>query len=255
MKKIDVGKLAGKKVVIVGASSGIGLRVAEAMAAGGIRVGLAARRTDRLAELSRRYPGLVEYVAMDVNHESATAALHDLISALGGMDIYFHVAGIGYSNDGLDPQAEAEVVDTNAAGFARMLAAAYGYFRDEKRRGQIAALTSIAGTKGIGHMAAYSASKRCAQTYIVALRQLAREQNVQVAFTDIRPGWIQTPLLTEGTHHAMEMTLDYAVPLIVRAIIRRKRVAVVDWRWRVVVALWRCIPNWLWVRLSPRVSI
>ncbi|MDE6269890.1 MAG: SDR family oxidoreductase [Muribaculaceae bacterium] len=255
MKKIDVGKLAGKRVVIVGASSGIGLRVAEIMAAGGIHVGLAARHTERLAELSRRYPGMVEYVAMDITDEDATAALSDLISALGGMDIYIHVAGIGYSNNGLDPQAEDEVVDTNAAGFARMLAAAYGYFRDHRRSGRIAALTSVAGTKGIGRMAAYSASKRCAWTYIVALRQLAREQHVDVAFTDIRPGWIKTPLLSDGTPHALEMTLDHAVPLIVRAIIRRRRVAVVDWRWRVVVALWRCVPDWLWVRMSPGISI
>ena len=255
MLNSEIRKLSGLRVVVVGASSGIGLQVAETLAAAGVRVGLAARRTGPLAELRQKYPGAVEYAAIDVNHAEAPARLEALVEALGGMDVYFHVAGVGFRNDALDPGLEADVIAANAAGFARMLAAAYDYFRRNGGRGRIAAVTSVAGTKGIGSMPAYSASKRCAQTYMQALEQLARQEGVEVEFTDIRPGWIDTPLLTPGTSHALEMTPQYAVPRIIRALAGHRRVAVIDWRWRIVVALWRLLPSWLWVRMRVKINI
>ncbi|MDE7380703.1 MAG: SDR family NAD(P)-dependent oxidoreductase [Muribaculaceae bacterium] len=239
-----------KKIVIVGASSGIGLRVAEEFAKRGVKVGLAARHTDSLKELSGKYPGMVEYVSMDVNTpESAEKLLH-LIDKLGGMDVYFHVAGIGYDNPPLEIEREVRIVETNAVGFVRMVSAAYRYFRSEKKPGRIAAVTSVAGTKGIGDMAAYSASKRCASTYLTALEQLAIMEETDVSFTDIRPGWIRTPLLHDDQQYPLEMSLDYVVPRIIRAIVKRERVSVIDWRWNLVVGLWRCIPNVLWVNIG-----
>ena len=166
------------------------------------------------------------------------------------MDIYFHVSGIGYSNPGLDPEREADMVATNAGGFARMLSTAYRYFRDTKRRGQIVGLTSVAGTNGMGRMAAYSSSKKFDQTYMVALEQLANEEGVDILFTDIRPGWIRTPLLDDAKEYPMEMTLDYVTPLIIRAIVKHPRVAVVDWRYNILVGLWKMIPNALWIRMK-----
>lgn len=239
-----------KRMIITGASSGIGLRVAEALASRGFKLGLAARRTEMLRELKERYPDNVEYEAIDVTKKDAPERLNKLIERTGGMDIYFHVAGIGYDNPGLDPEREADMINTNSTGFARMVSAAYGYFRNNGRKGQIAAVTSVAGTNGIGEMAAYSASKRMAQTYLVALEQLAHKEKCDVTFTDIRPGWIKTPLLHEGRRYPLEMTLDYAVPGILRAIARKKRVAVIDWRWNVVVGLWRMVPNCIWTRMN-----
>ena len=176
-----------KRMIIMGASSGIGLRVAEALASRGFKLGLAARKTEPLKEIKERYPDNVEYEAIDVMKKDAPARLNELITRTGGMDIYFHVAGIGYDNSGLDPEREAVIIDTNSTGFARMVSAAYRYFRDNRVKGQIAAVTSVAGTNGIGEMSAYSASKRMAQTYLVALEQLAHKEKCDIAFTDIMP--------------------------------------------------------------------
>lgn len=239
-----------KKIIIMGASSGIGLHVAEAFLSRGLRVGLASRHTAVLHELSGKYPGLVEYESIDVTHRDAPEKLEKLIDKMGGMDIYLHVSGIGLPNPDLDPQKEAEVINTNAAGLARMTSAAYNYFRDNGRKGQIAAVTSVAGTKGIGQLAAYSASKRCAQNYLVALEQLANEEGLDIAFTDIRPGWVRTPLLNDDASYPMEMTVEEVVPQVIKAIVRKKRVAVIDWRWNLAVGLWRCIPNALWTHIN-----
>lgn len=238
----------------MGASSGIGLHVAEALASRGVRVGLAARRTAPLEELRLKYPDCVEYESIDVNKTNAPSLLGKLIKRLGGMDIYFHVAGIGYENLNLDPQREVDIINTNAAGFARMVSTAYRYFRDENVKGQIAAVTSVAGTNGIGRLSAYSASKRCAQTYLVALEQLANEEGADITFTDIRPGWIRTPLLLKSHEYPLEMSLEYAVPLIIRAIVKKERVAVIDCRWNLVVGLWRTIPNFLWTKVKMKIS-
>lgn len=238
----------------MGASSGIGLRVAEAFASRGVKVGMAARHTEAMRELKKRYPDMVEYESIDVTHANAPELLGKLIEKLGGMDIYFHVAGIGYENLVLDPQREVNIIATNLGGFARMLSTAYRYFRDNHRAGRIAAITSVAGTNGIGRLSAYSASKKGAQAYMVALEQLATEEGAKVSFTDIRPGWIRTPLLVEGLKYPMEMTLDYAVPLIIRAIVKRPRVAVIDWRWNILVGLWRSVPNCAWTKIKMKIS-
>ncbi len=234
----------------MGASSGIGLAVAEALASRGVKTGLAARHTTALRALKEKYPDCIEYESIDINHNDGPKKLEELIDKLGGMDIYFHVAGIGYSNPTLDPHREAEVIATNAAGFARMVSAAYGYFRDNARKGQIVALTSVAGTNGIGDMAAYSASKKCAQTYLVALEQLANKEKVDITFTDIRPGWIRTPLLDEDKKYPMEMTLDYVVPQIIRAIVKHPRVSYIDARWGALCAAWKAIPDAIWTKMN-----
>lgn len=239
-----------KKVVIVGATSGIGLNVAERLAADGMLVGIAGRKVEVMKELQKKYPGRVFYSRIDVTDEKASEHLRHLIRRMGGMDVYFHIAGIGYGNDELEVDKEVATMQTNVVGFTRMVDTAFRYFRDERAGfGQIAAITSVAGTNGLGHLAAYSVSKRFQQTYLRALNQLATIQKLHIKFTDIRPGWIRTPLLDDDRNYPMIMQLPYAVPRIIRAIRRRRRVSVVDWRWNILVGLWRLIPNSLWVRL------
>lgn len=238
----------------MGASSGIGLRVAEEFASRGIKVGMAARHTEAMKKLKEKYPENIEYMSIDVNHANAPQLLGKLIDKIGGMDVYFHTAGIGYENLALDPQREVDIIYTNLGGFARMLSTAYRYFRDEKKKGRIAAITSVAGTKGIGRLSAYSASKQGAQAYMVALEQLAHAENADIKFTDIRPGWVRTPLLLPNVKYPMEMSLDYAAPLIIRAIVKAPRVAVIDWRWNALVGLWQRVPNKAWTEVNMLIS-
>lgn len=239
-----------KRVVIVGASTGIGYAVAEALASRGVKVGVAARRTETLEKLKEKYPGFVEYKAIDITKKEASVRLKELIDVLGGMDIYFHVAGVGFDNPGLNPEREVWMTETDVCGFARMISTAYDYFRDNGGKGQIAAVTSVAGTKGIGVMSAYSASKKFDQCYLNALEQLSHEDGLDISFTDIRPGWVRTPLIPEGKEFPMEMTLEYVLPKVIKAIVKKRRVAVIDWRWNLLIGAWRCIPNSIWTKFS-----
>ena len=243
-----------KKVVIMGASSGMGYGVAEALASRGVKVGIAARHTESMKALKDKYPEFVEYAKIDITKPEAVSQLTDLIEELGGMDIYFHVAGMYYENLYLDPEIDVKVADTNCAGFARMIAAAYRYFRVNKKKGHIAAITSVAGTKGTGRFAAYSSSKKFGQWYLDAVEQLSNAEGSGITFTDIRPGWVRTPLENPDRNYPMNMTVEYVVPKIIKAIVRKYRVAVVDWRWNLFTGVWRSIPNAIWTKMNPTIS-
>ena len=113
-------------------------------------------------------------------------------------------------------------------------------------------ISSIAGTKGLGVAPSYSATKRYQNIYIDALAQLSRMEKQPITFTDIRPGFVRTDLLKDGRNYPMLMSPQYAALRIANAIDRKKRRAIIDWRYAILVFLWRLIPEWLWERLPIR---
>lgn len=240
-----------KQIAIIGASSGLGLKVAEEFASMGLRVAVAARRKEPLQELQKRFPDNVVWETLDVTSQDAVERFYRLIERNNGIDTLLMCSGTGFVNPTLELSKETTTLNTNVTGFARIVSAAYRYFAATRNNepGRIAAITSVAGTKGIGVAAAYSASKRFQRTYIDALEQLAHRRGDNIRFTDIRPGFIRTPLLDPAKDYPMIMSEEYAVPLIVHAILAGKRVATVDWRWRVIEALWSTIPRRAWVRM------
>ena len=128
-----------------------------------------------------------------------------------------------------------------------MTNAAYHYF-EKQGYGHLAVISSIAETKGLGAAAAYSATKGFQNIYMDALDQLARMQKLNIHFTDIRPGFVATPLLKDDSY-PMLMQAPIVALDIVNAIEQKKRVAIIDWKYRLLVFFWRLIPKWIWVRL------
>ena len=150
----------------------------------------------------------------------------------------------------LNPDIELATVRTNTVGFSRMVVAAYGYFKGQGG-GQLAVISSIAGTKGLGAAPSYSATKRYQNTYIEALDQLARMEKLPIVFTDIRPGFVKTDLL-KNDKYPMLMSPQYVARKIVKAIERKKRCAVIDWKYAILVFFWKLIPGFVWRRLPIR---
>ena len=237
-----------KKIIVIGATSGIGRDVALLYIAQGWKVGIAGRRTAELEALRSLAPEQVSAQALDVTQADAAERLHTLIKQVGGMDIFLLSSGIGRQNYALQTETELTTAATNVEGFIRMTNAAYHYF-EEQGHGHIAVISSIAGTKGMGAAAAYSATKKFQNAYIDALDQLSRMQKLKISFTDIRPGFVATPLLKSEKKYPMLMKAPDVAKNIVRAIERRKRVAIIDWKFRILVGFWRLIPNYIWLRL------
>ena len=165
------------------------------------------------------------------------------------MDLFFYASGIGKQNRELLPEIEMDTMQTNALGFTRMVGEAYRYFA-EQGSGHIAAITSIAGTKGLGPAPSYSATKAMQNVYLQALEQQANARRLDIRFTDIRPGFVDTALLSGDFRYPMMLRPEAVAQSIVRAIRRRRHVWVIDWKYRVLTALWRRIPRCVWRHLT-----
>lgn len=233
-----------KKAVIMGASSGIGYAMAQRMIADGWTLGIAARRQEPLLRLQSLAPDRVTVATIDITDPQAPDALLSLIADMGSISLYLHVAGWGKRNAALESRIEMGTVDVNAAGFCRMVGCAFRYFAD-KGGGHIAAITSVAATKGLGAAPAYSATKALQTAYIEALTQLSALRRLNIRFTDIRPGFVATPLIA-GDTYPMTMPVDKVARRALRAVYRHHPVAVIDWRWHLLTALWRLLPHSLW---------
>lgn len=237
----------GKRIIIIGATSGIGRKVAEVYITQGWKVGVAGRRAEELEALRKQAPDQVFTQVIDVTQPDSPEHLQALIKQVGGMDVFLLSSGIGKQNHDLEPEAELKTAATNVEGFIRMVTTAYHFFV-RQGYGHLTAISSIAGTKGLGAAAAYSATKRFQNTYLDAMDQLARMNKLNITFTDIRPGFVATPLLKDDRYPLLMDVTDVAEE-IVQAIEKKKRIAIIDWKYRILVFFWRMIPHWLWVRL------
>ena len=232
-----------RRAIVIGASSGIGLEVAKLLIEQGWTIGVAARRVELLQEI-----GAAAVELIDVTTDEATEALHRLIDKIGGMDLYFHVSGIGKQNRELKADIELATVQTNGVGFTRMIGEAYRYFANQGN-GHIAAITSIAGTKGLGPAPSYSATKALQNVYLQALEQQARSRGLDIRFTDIRPGFVDTALLSGDFRYPMMLRPEKVAQEIVYAINHRKHIRVIDWKYRILTVCWRRSPRWIWRRI------
>ena len=228
----------------MGASSGIGLEVAKILMTQGWKVGVAARRVELLQDL-----GAAAVERIDVTADEATEGMQRLITKLGGMDLYFHASGIGKQNRELGEDIELATLQTNGVGFTRMIGEAYRYFA-KQGSGHIAAITSIAGTKGLGPAPSYSATKAMQNVYLQALEQQARSRGLDIVFTDVRPGFVDTALLAGDFHYPLMLRPEKVAQEIVCAINHHQHIRVIDWRYRILTAVWRRIPRWIWRRIK-----
>ena len=234
-----------KRAIVIGASSGIGFEVAQLLLSEGWKVGVASRRMELLQKV-----GNVEAAEqIDVNDPDAGKRLREMIAQMGGMDLFFYAAGVGKQNRDLKEDIELMTTTTNGLGFVRMIGEAFRYFA-ERGEGHIAAITSIAGTKGLGPAPSYSATKAMQNVYLQALEQQANARGLNIYFTDIRPGFVDTALLNGDFHYPMMMKPDVVAQQIVRAINHKKHICVINWKYRVLTMAWRRIPRFIWRRMK-----
>lgn len=236
--------------IVMGATSGIGYEVAKVLAIRGWKVGVTGRREDILAKMSAETDGIDAYEVIDVTTPEAVDGLHKLIGKLGGMDMYFHSSGIGYQNTELDADKELRTIETNCLGMTRLVGEAFRYFEQHpETEGQIAVISSIARTKGLGAAPAYSASKRFTSHYLESLCQLTTIRNIRnIHISDIRPGFVKTPLI-EGSNFPMQLDAGKVAVSIVNGLERRKHVITVNWLYRLLVFFWQMIPRFMWIRM------
>ena len=189
--------IEGKVVAVTGASSGIGEATARLLAAGGARVILGARRTERLDQVAleiRDHGGEARTCRTDVaRHADLERLVSSAIDEFGRLDVLVSNAGvsrIGPISD-LDVDGWSAMIDVNLRGVLHGIAAALPVFR-RQGRGHFVATVSTAGLKIMPTMAVYAATKNAVRTLMEALRQESTDGVLRT--TSISPGFVDTEL-------------------------------------------------------------
>jgi short-subunit dehydrogenase len=231
------------RVVITGASSGIGEALARHYAGEGAVLGLISRRAPAAG-----LPGKVIHYPADVTDVSA---LGRVAADFGTPDLVIANAGVGVGTHGediADVEKLRRVLDVNVAGLAATLAAFAPGMR-KAGRGTLAGIASVAGFRGLAGNGAYCASKAAAIAWMESLR--AELYGSGVCVVCVCPGYIDTPM-TRVNRFRMPFLLpaDEAARRIARAIAAKRRLAVIPWQMAAVSVLLRLMPGWLYDRLA-----
>jgi len=255
--KLSAAFWRDKCVIVTGASSGIGRALVESLSACGARVGLVARRADRLQELTAAIAvrgGRAAWSAADVTvREQVFQAVASLESALGPCDVLIANAGVYRKTAAREFDAErAELVlTTNLLGVVYALGAVLpGMVR--RRRGHLAAVSSVGGMIGLPGAAAYCASKQGVVTLLQSLR--ADLWKTGIGVTAVCPGYVDTPMITDEERATLRglVTADEAALRIAWAIQRGRAEYWFPWWTALEVRLARLLPPRLAARILSR---
>jgi short-subunit dehydrogenase len=238
-----------KKILITGASSGIGRALAYELAGRGYALALTARRLDVLEEMRND---------LRVKHPDITVAIHpldvtaydtvpDVLSAcaegLGGLDIVFANAGIGLGEKvGRGRFDEARrTVETNLLGAMATVDAAVAFFLAQGH-GHVVGTSSVVAYRGMPRGSSYGASKAGFALYLESLRAEVLRKNIQV--TVLYPGYIDTPLNDMLKSRPFLISAERGAALIAGMIERRVKSSTVPvWPWRLLGPMLRWLPT------------
>lgn len=235
------------KIIIIGASSGLGKEMALLYAKAGHSVAITGRRPDLLEGVKAFYPDKIFTASFDVTNSDNLQRIQKLIDNLGGVALLIYNAGIGVPSDPLLPEIEMDTTKTNVLGFVQIVSLAFNFFV-RQGKGQIAVTSSVAALRGNGLAPAYSASKAFISIYAEGLNIKARRLKKGIVVTDIRPGFVNT----NATNHKRFWVASpqKAASQMIAAIEKKKRVVYITRRWRLVAGLLKILPYWFYRRLA-----
>ena len=242
-------KLIPKSIFITGASSGLGRALALDYAKKGITLFLCGRSIERLeqtANACKKKGADVYTFAFDVSEASVCeSAIHNA-NNIKPLDLIIANAGVSGGVLGMPENkiATLNIFQTNIWGVVHTVIPAISCFKEEKKGGQIAMISSIAGYRGMASCPAYSASKSCIKAWGEGLRGFLKPYKINVSV--ICPGFIETPL-TDKNKFSMPFIME---PKKAAQIIRKrleKNPAIIAFPWPMAFGAWlgSALPSWI----------
>lgn len=230
-----------KKAMIIGASSGIGKALAKQLSAGGVEVGLAARRYELLAKLRDELPGPSYIKKIDTaDSERSPILLRELLDEMNWADAVFICSGVGYLESEMDWSKEKETIDVNVTGFVSCSNVLMEHFI-KNGRGHLVGISSIAALRGNGGAVTYAASKAFVSNYLKGLRQKVKKLGYdEIVVTEIQPGFVDTAL-AKGDQF-WTASPEKAAAQIISAVQKKKAHAYITKRWRLISWILKCLP-------------
>lgn len=237
-----------KKAIIIGATSGIGKKLAELLVDNDYKVGVTGRRSELLSKLKAKNPELIISKSFDITDLKTTIeSLNALEEELGGLDLLILSSGTGDLNQSLDFEIEKRTINTNVLGFTNIADWTYKYFENQKH-GHFVTISSVGGLRGSRIAPAYNASKSYQMNYLEGLRQKASKLKDPIIITDIRPGLVNTEM-AKGEGLFWVMPVDKICRQIFKAIKKKKKVAYVSKRWGFIALLIKSLPRFIYEKM------
>jgi short-subunit dehydrogenase len=243
---------ANQVAIITGASSGIGWALAKELARRGARVGLVARRRDLLEKLQgevRAAGGTAAFACADVAERGPLVeAVRSLIAGLGPPDLLVANAGVG-APTAIEPMNTPDIEKMFRVNVFGVVYSIEAVLPDmlARRRGHLAAVSSMASYKGLPGESAYCSSKAAVNSFMEGLRIQLRDRGIHV--TTICPGFVKTPMTDVNKFHMpWLLEADDAARRIARALERGKKVFNFPWQMMALMRVTRWLPDWLVAR-------
>lgn len=237
--KIFFGGENVSKIVIIGATSGIGRATAVRFHRLGYEVVGLGRREVLLASLKKELGEGFSYDVYDMAGGDAVERLRDILTREGHVDVVFLCAGVGYRNREYDIEKEEETIAVNVVGFSRAAHTVMEHFF-RQRRGHLICASSIAGVRGVG-TAAYGASKAYISNYTDSLRIISEERGCDIAVTNYQPGFVDTAMGQASSF--WRISAEEAARYVEKAVRTRCEHIYVSSRWRFIAYLMRILPH------------
>lgn len=234
-----------KNAVIFGATSGIGKALAELLVKDGYRVAITGRRLEKLTELKAQFPDQILIKQNDIQLvESVEQVFNEIVLEFKTIDLIIQSSGVGFINPKLKWDMENQSILTNVLGVTKLYTLSYNLFK-QQQFGHLVGITSIASLRGSRAAPVYFASKAYQKSYLEGLYIKTKSiKTNKVYITDIRPGFVDTPMAL-GDQLFWMVPLPKAAKQIYSAIQKRKRVAYISKRWRLIAWFLKLAPAWL----------
>jgi short-subunit dehydrogenase len=237
-----------KRIIIVGATSGIGKEMAVLYALQNHLVAITGRRKELLQEIQNQFPLNIKIACFDVIDGENRKHIENLITQLGGLDLLIYNVGYGHPSAELNWETEVNTTRTNVNGFVDIVTLCFQYFV-QQGYGQIALTSSIAALRGNSWTPAYSASKAYMSNYAEGLNMKAEKLKKQIVVTDIRPGFLGTKASKVPRQFWVAPPRKAAIQII-RAIEKKRRVVYITKRWWLIAQILKVLPYWLYKKLA-----
>lgn len=236
------------RIIIVGATSGIGLSLAQQYLQAGHLVGLTGRREEQLKKIQTQFLGTAYIQNMDVSKATLAASqLETLIHTMKGADIIIISSGVGFVNPKLEWQKQSETLNVNVIGFTAIASTAMKYFLS-KGKGHLVAISSIAGLQGSDIAPDYAASKAYISNYLVGLRKKSIKEKTAIIVTDIIPGFVDTAMGQSELRFWVSSS-EKAAQQIIKGLNKKRKIIYITKRWRLIAWLIKIIPSWIYYRI------
>jgi len=203
--------LKGKAALVTGATSGIGLATAEALARAGVKLVITGRRAKLLAEHAQRLPECVALPGEITEAQFVNDLFARAVSTYDGLDIVVNNAGrvVSASIEDIDVDTVCAMVRVNVEAAFRIAHLAVKHFR-ARGRGHLINTGSVLGTKVRAQIGAYAGTKHAMEALSEALRLELAGSGIRI--TTIEPGLVRTDLHRDF-EQPIELTQNVGEPL------------------------------------------